>query len=175
MGGRVPCVPGQDLQGCIRTNLQAKSFHHRMSWVWWAFWLSLAQEGKDGGILWCTLLCMEFYWDPPFGKKTKHTDIGEWQKSHAFQVKISTPPVQAVFAIQSLHDLVPAFLLVLWVAGQAVHGVHEGSCCGVVACKHERLHFWPYVIVRQARLTVILQRGQKESRVEYIGPKKFFF
>lgn len=69
MGGCVPCVPGQNLQGCIRTNLQAKSFHHRMSWVWWAFWLSLAQEGKDGGILWCTLSCMEFYWDPPFGKK----------------------------------------------------------------------------------------------------------
>lgn len=50
-----------------------------MSWVWWAFWPSLAQEGKDEGILWCTLSCMEFYWDPPFGKKQNTQILAEWQ------------------------------------------------------------------------------------------------
>lgn len=66
----------------IVTNLQANSFHQRRSWVWWAFWLFLAQEGKDGAILWCTLSCMEFYQDPPFGWKknpTMYTNIGDCQ------------------------------------------------------------------------------------------------
>lgn len=42
------------------TDLLAKSFRQKKSWVWLFFWTFLAQEGKDGGILLCTLWCMEF-------------------------------------------------------------------------------------------------------------------
>lgn len=56
-------------------------------------------------------------------------------------------PLYGVLAIQGLNDLLPALLLMLWVAGQTVEDEREATGCGVMALKHEGVHFCPYIFI----------------------------
>ena len=67
-----------------------------------------------------------------------------------------TLPLDCVLAIQGVCDLVPADLLVLRVAGQAVEGERDAAGCGVVALEHEGVNLSPEVLIRQTLLCLIL-------------------
>lgn len=50
-------------------------------------------------------------------------------------------PLKGVLAIQGLSDLLPAKLLVFWVAGHTVEDERQATSCSVMALKHEGVHF----------------------------------
>lgn len=58
-----------------------------------------------------------------------------------------TLPLHSVLAIQDLQDLIPADLLVFWVAGQTIEDERDATGCGVMAFKHECVHFCSNIFV----------------------------
>ena len=65
-------------------------------------------------------------------------------------------PVHVVLPLQHLGDLLPARLLVLWVAGQTEEEPRDAAGGSVVALEHERVNLRSDVLVSKSLLVVIL-------------------
>lgn len=72
-------------------------------------------------------------------------------------------PFHGVLAIQDLHDLISTDLLVLWVAGQTVEDERETTGCGIMALKHESVHFCSYIFIWKTLLILILKERQEQN------------
>lgn len=66
-------------------------------------------------------------------------------------------PIHGVLATQDLHDLLPTQLLVFWMAGQIIQDERDATGSGVMALKHERVHFCSDVFIRESLLIFILK------------------
>lgn len=66
-------------------------------------------------------------------------------------------PLHDVLAIQDLRNLLPTPRLVLWVGGQIIQDEGDAAGSGVMALKHERVHFCSYIFIREALLILILE------------------
>lgn len=69
----------------------------------------------------------------------------------------TSSPVDGVFVLQDLSDLLPALCLVFWVTGQTVEDEGDPAGCGVVALKHEGVNLCSDLFIRQTDVTLILQ------------------
>lgn len=75
-------------------------------------------------------------------------------------------PLHGVLALQGLFNLIPANLLMFWVAGQAVEKERDAAGCGVVALKHEGFHLCSYVLIWQTLLVLILLEKETSKYIE---------
>ena len=72
-------------------------------------------------------------------------------------------PVQCLLVPQDLQDLLSADLLVLGVAGQAVHEEGDAAGRGVVALEHEGVHLRPDDLVWQGVIVLILGAPRQKT------------
>ena len=71
---------------------------------------------------------------------------------------------------QETLDLLPAPLLMLRVRGQGIEDPGDATGCGVMALKHERVHFGTEVLVRQA--AAVLRLIGNGDMSEFAPPSK---
>ena len=71
---------------------------------------------------------------------------------------------------QKALDLFPALLLMLRVCGQGIEDPGDATGCGVMALKHERVHFGTEVLVRQA--AAVLRLIGNGDMSEFAPPSK---
>ena len=72
-----------------------------------------------------------------------------------FQIK--GLPIHGVLAIQDLQNLLPTQLLMFCMASQIIQDKRDATGSGVMAFKHECVHFCSYVFIRETLLIFILK------------------
>ncbi len=95
--------------------------------------------------------------------RSLHSTQSAVQPNVTWVIRVTTVPVHCVVSIQNLQDLLSALLLVLRVTSQIVEDPRYSTSCGVMAFKHECVHFSPDIFIRQTLLMLVLWATTKIS------------